>query len=59
MVLILKPEGGGVPVASGGTSDVLFTLCPLLPQAARNPLPKSATTTPRAPGTSLAGSIAA
>jgi len=58
MVLILKPEGGDVPVASGGTSDVLFALCPL-PQAARNPLPKSATTTPRAPGTSLAGSIAA
>jgi len=44
MVLILKPEGGDVPVASGGTSDVLFALCPL-PQAARNPLPKSATTT--------------
>jgi hypothetical protein len=47
MVLILKPDGGDVPFAlSGGASDVLFARGPLLPQAARNPLPKSARTSP-------------
>jgi hypothetical protein len=43
MVRIVKLVGNDVP---GGWSDVLFALSPLLPQAARNPAPKSEKATP-------------
>jgi hypothetical protein len=37
MVRIVRSDGSDVP---GGRSDVLFVLCPLFPQAAKNPAPK-------------------
>jgi hypothetical protein len=43
MVRIVKSDGSDVP---GGRTDVLFALGPLLPQAARNPAPKSEKATP-------------